>query len=78
MGFEKRVLDIAEQCGIEDAYFYEGTMFFQADNVTVNSVDLFRSTVTRMFTADVQFSDVGDEVAVDFVAKKQHSVLVDQ
>lgn len=68
MGFEKRVLDVAQECGIEDAYFYNGTMFFSADLVTVNMVDQFREIVENTFTLSrLQFNDVGTEVAVDFI-----------
>lgn len=67
MGFEKRVLDVADECGIEDAYFYNGTMFFTADLVTINTVDQFRKVMEDVFLTRLQFSDVGDEVAVDFV-----------
>ncbi len=67
MGFEKRVLDVADECGIDDAYFCNGTMFFTADLVTVGMVDQFRSLIEDSFLTRLQFSDVGDEVAVDFV-----------
>ena len=67
MGFEKRALDVAKECGIEDAHFYEGTMFFSPDNVTIGMVDDFVETLKKTFSTKVQVSNAGDEVAVDFV-----------
>lgn len=67
MGFEKQVLDIATECGLEDAHFYEGTMFFGADNVTIGMIDDFCETVKKSFRTRTQLSNVGNEIAVDFV-----------
>jgi hypothetical protein len=66
MGFEKRVLDVAKECGIEDAHFYEGTMFFGINDVTVGMVDDFVETVKKMFITKPLVSNVGNEIAVDF------------
>lgn len=67
MGFEKRVLEVAESCGIEDAYFYEGTMFFSPDNCGQSAIITFTNVYQNMFRGEPKFSNVGDEVAVDFV-----------
>ena len=67
MGFEKRALAVAEECGIEDAHFYQGTMFFSADNVTIGMVDDLVESLKRTFFSRVEVSNAGDEIAVDFV-----------
>lgn len=66
MGFEKRVLDVAKECGIEDAHFFEGTMFFSADDVTIGMIDDFVETVKKSFVTKPLVSNAGDEIAVDF------------
>lgn len=63
MAFEKTALANAEACGILDAYFYEGTMFFDADNVTEHAVGEF-----CLIYPNTIISNAGDEVAVDFTA----------
>lgn len=70
MGFEKRVLEVATECGIDQAYFYEGTMFFAPDDCypsTPDAIETFIDTYRNMFRGSPRFSNVGDEIAVDFV-----------
>ena len=62
MAFEKVALANAEACGIEGAYFYEGTMFFAVDNASQDAIDEF-----RLIYPSTVVSNAGDEVAVDFV-----------
>lgn len=66
MGFEKQVLNVAKECGIEDAHFYEGTMFFSPDDVTIGMVDDFVETVKKSFNTRPLVSNAGNEIAVDF------------
>lgn len=61
MAFEKVALANAEACGIEGAYFYEGTMFFSVDNASQDAINEF-----RVIYPNTLVSDAGDEVAVDF------------
>jgi hypothetical protein len=63
MAFEKIALANAEACGIEGAYFCNGTMFFSADDVTIGCIDKFRSIYPNTIA-----NYAGDEVAIDFVA----------
>ena len=62
MAFEKIALANAAACGIEGAYFYEGTMFFAVDNASPDAIDEFRLIYPKTIV-----SNAGDEVAVDFV-----------
>lgn len=70
MGFEKIVLQAADESGIEDAYFFEGTMFFAADNCFPSTPDALVLFEANLKAAGVrgnpEFSNVGDEIAVDF------------
>lgn len=62
MAFEKVAIANAESCGIEGAYFSEGTMFFAADNATQDSIDEF-----CLIYPNTIVSNAGDEIAVDFI-----------
>lgn len=61
MSFEKTAVAVAAAVGIENAYFYEGTMFFYADNADVDSLDDF-----RLVYPNIIVSNIADEVAIDF------------
>lgn len=64
MAFEKTMLAVAEDCGIEGAYFAYGTMFAPADGVTDKSIARFRKELSYN---KIEVSNAGDEVAFDFV-----------
>ena len=70
MGFEKIVLEAATESGIEDAYFYHGTLFIAPDNCfpsTPDALDKFEANLKSAFLrAKPKFTSVGDEIAVDF------------
>ena len=71
MGFEKIVLNAATESGIDQAYFYEGTMFFAPDDCypsTPDAIEKFIDTYRIAFrgTPTPRFSNMGDEIAVDF------------
>ena len=70
MGFEKTVLAVAEDCGIDGAYFEYGTMFVQNGNVEVANIVKFQAVFP-----DTVVSVAGDEIAVDFVAPGQGRAL---
>lgn len=70
MSFEKIVLNVADKSGIENAYFCEGTLFFAADDCFPSTPDALTAFETNLKAAMIrgvpQYSNVGDEVAVDF------------
>lgn len=67
MSFEKHMLLIAEEVGIENAYFYEGSMVFSADDVTIDMIDNFvEYAENALVNTEVVMNYVGDEVIVDF------------
>lgn len=66
MGFEKQVLNIADECGLEDAHFYQGTLFFSSNNATLGMIDDFCESVKRSFTTKIQLSYIGNEISADF------------
>lgn len=60
--FENVAITNAEMCGIKNAYFAYGTMFFDAEGVSKDAITEFQSIYPN---AQVT---VGEEVAVDFTA----------
>lgn len=62
MDFEQQVLRVAKSCGINDAYFYEGSMFFSRD--VASDYEMAEFFLLYPKTA---VSFLGSEVAVDFV-----------
>lgn len=62
MSFEKNVISKAEECGLKDVYFYEGTLFFDRKSSSEDSMcdffGLYPNTIV---------SFLNNEVAVDFV-----------
>lgn len=64
MGFEKKILQIADESGVEGAYFYEGTLFFSPDNTTHAEFSMFCEKARRY--GNVEWRNEGDLVAVDF------------
>lgn len=67
MSFEKHMLLIAEEVGIENAYFYEGSMVFSADDVTIDMIDNFvEYAENALVNTEVVMNYAGDDVIVDF------------
>lgn len=75
MSFEKHILLIAEEVGIENAYFFEGTMFFSADNADTDSMNNFvEYAENALVNTKILYSNAGDEIAVDFVLESTFPV----
>lgn len=64
MAFEKTILALCEDAGIQGAYFAYGTLFIPCDQSTDDAY-LALEQALGMFKHQV--SNAGDEVAVDFV-----------
>ena len=71
MGLEKTVLNIAEECGVDGAYFYEGTLFVPADQAESAMLNFEAALEDRFPIIDIIYSNCGDEVAIDFAGSKQ-------
>jgi hypothetical protein len=67
MSFEKRVLEVADECGIDGAYFYEGSMFMPATPGNGRALSEFTETYPELFNGAAVPNRAGDEYAVDFV-----------
>lgn len=67
MSFEKRVLEVAEECGIDGAYFFEGSMFMPITQSNTRSLAEFAQTYPTLFNGGAVPILAGDEYAVDFV-----------
>lgn len=61
MNFEQKVLNVANTCGLKDAYFYEGSLFFDRGTTTEDEMAEFFLMYPKTV---VIFS--ANEVAVDF------------
>jgi len=64
MAFEKTMLAVAEDCGLEGAYFAYGTMFVPVEGVTDETLARFKGELAYN---KIQVCTAGDEVAIDFV-----------
>lgn len=71
MGLEKTVLTLAEESGIEGAYFYCGTLFVPTENSTGNWCQFEAALEERFPFVNLEYNEVGDEVAIDFAGPKQ-------
>lgn len=64
--FEKKVLQLAESCGITRAYFAYGTMYACPDCAAPGAIRRFTTLYRQQFTGDVQVTSGREELAIDF------------
>lgn len=67
MSFEKHVLEVADECGIDGAYFYEGSMFLPATMSNSRALTEFIETYPTVFNGAAVPNRAKGEFAVDFV-----------
>lgn len=67
MSFEKRVLEVADECGIDGAYFYGGSMFMPITQSNTRSLAKFTEAYPTFFNGGAVPVLAGDQYAVDFV-----------
>jgi hypothetical protein len=70
MAFEKITLAVAEDCGIENAYFAHGTMWIPCRGTDMDTLLAFQKIYP-----DTIFNIVDGEFAVDFVGPNQGKTI---
>lgn len=75
MSLEKKVLNIASECEVNGAYFAYGTLFIPVDASSSEALlDFERALEDEFPFVNIYYSDVGDEVAIDFAGPKEVAV----
>lgn len=70
MAFEKKVLELAESVGIENAYFAYGSLFIPFSSVSLpgmTEIKRFISGYAENFYGRTQVSIGDEEISVDFL-----------
>lgn len=70
MSSEKRVLELAESIGIENAYFSYGTLFASPDCAPPNMLREFVKAYASAFVGSAEVTKGREEIAIDFVLPK--------
>lgn len=70
MSFEKRILEMAESVGINDAYFAYGSLFIPFSNISLpgmQEIKKFLCEYSLNFCGKAQVTIGDEEIVVDFV-----------
>ena len=73
MAFEQTALFHANVCGMKNAYFCNGSMFFEGSVNDLTVQDALHSF--RLVYTNTVVSPCGEEVAIDFVEDRVHSEI---